>query len=183
MTKLTPKQKTFVNEYIVDLNATKAAIRAGYSEKSARFSGHENLTKPNIQAAIQKALDKREARTEVTADMVLKQWAKIAFADIKDVVTWEHEDVMIKRDKKTGEPVMENLLTIDLKPSDEVDGTILSEVSETIMKDGRKVTVKMNDRMRALEMLGRHLGMFNDKMNLEADMSININVKGSKNEH
>ncbi|MBS7531838.1 terminase small subunit [Hazenella sp. IB182353] len=183
MAKLTPKQQAFVKEYLIDLNATQAAIRAGYSKKTAEATGSRLLRNVKVQTAIQKALGEREARTEVTADMVLKQWAKIAFADIKDVVTWEHEDVMIKRDKKTGEPVMENLLTIDLKPSDEVDGTILSEVSETIMKDGRKVTVKMNDRMRALEMLGRHLGMFNDKMNLEADMSININVKGSKDEH
>ncbi len=68
---MTPKQQRFVDEYLIDLNATQAAIRAGYSEKTARFIGAENLTKPNISAAIAAAVAKRSERTEVTADYVL----------------------------------------------------------------------------------------------------------------
>ena len=69
---LTAKQRTFVEEYLVDLNATQAAIRAGYSAKTAGSVGNENLQKPDIAAAIQEAMDKRSERTEITADYVLQ---------------------------------------------------------------------------------------------------------------
>ena len=68
---MTPKQQRFVSEYLIDLNATQAAIRAGYSEKTARFIGAENLTKPNIAAAVATAKAERSERTEVTQDYVL----------------------------------------------------------------------------------------------------------------
>ena len=70
--KLTPKQALFVKEYLVDLNATQAAIRAGYSENSAAVTGCENLIKPNIQNAIQEAMQERKKRVEITADSVLE---------------------------------------------------------------------------------------------------------------
>lgn len=71
MPKLTDKQSMFVKEYIIDLNATQAAIRAGYSEDSAKEIGCENLTKPNIQEAIQEEMNKRSERVEITSDYVL----------------------------------------------------------------------------------------------------------------
>ena len=69
---LTAKQRCFVEEYLVDLNATQAAIRAGYSEKTAADIGCENLTKPNIQQAIAEAMQARSERTEIEADQVLR---------------------------------------------------------------------------------------------------------------
>ena len=81
MSKLTNKQKTFVEEYLVDLNATQAAIRAGYSEKTAAEMGYENLRKPQITKAIQAAAEERSDRTEVTADNVLAEIASLAFAE------------------------------------------------------------------------------------------------------
>lgn len=69
---LTAKQQIFVDEYLIDLNATQAAIRAGYSAKTARQIGEENLSKPVIASAIQAAMDKRAERTEITADYVLQ---------------------------------------------------------------------------------------------------------------
>ena len=68
---LTPKQERFVAEYLIDLNATQAAIRAGYSEKTAQMIGSENLSKPLIADAVQKALAERSERTEITQDYVL----------------------------------------------------------------------------------------------------------------
>lgn len=76
--KLTPKQAAFVHEYMIDLNATQAAIRAGYSEKTARSVAAENLAKPNIQQAIQEARDAREKRSMITVEWVLAQIASIA---------------------------------------------------------------------------------------------------------
>ena len=79
--KLTPKQKAFVSEYLIDKNATQAAFRAGYSKKTAYSMGQENLKKPEIKRAIQKAMQKREERTEITQDRVLLEYARIAFFD------------------------------------------------------------------------------------------------------
>ena len=76
--KLTPKQAAFVQEYMIDLNATQAAIRAGYKEKNAYQIGSENLRKPQIQAAIQEARKEIEGRCAVSVDWVLAQIAEIA---------------------------------------------------------------------------------------------------------
>ena len=71
MANLTPKQQRFVEEYLIDLNATQAAIRAGYSEKTAYSVGHENLKKPEIQKAIQEAQETLSNKTQLTVDMVV----------------------------------------------------------------------------------------------------------------
>ena len=80
---LTAKQERFVQEYLVDLNATQAAIRAGYSEKRADQTGYENLRKPEIQKRIQALKDKTADKLEITAERVLQERAKIAFANAK----------------------------------------------------------------------------------------------------
>ncbi len=77
---MTAKQQLFVDEYLIDLNATQAALRAGYSEKTARSIGAENLSKPDIEKAIADALEARRLRTEITQDRVLEELAAIAFA-------------------------------------------------------------------------------------------------------
>lgn len=78
MANLTPKQQRFVEEYLIDLNATQAAIRAGYSEKTAYSVGHENLKKPEIQKAIEEAKNQVSKRTELTVDMVVNGLLKEA---------------------------------------------------------------------------------------------------------
>ena len=82
--KLTPKQARFVQEYLIDLNAAQAAIRAGYSAKTARVIGHEILSKPDIAAAIKKAMAERAERTRLTGDMVVDELRKIGFANMAD---------------------------------------------------------------------------------------------------
>ena len=146
MAKLTAKQQLFVAEYLVDLNATQAAIRAGYSQKTAYRTGADNLKKPQIQEALQLAMQEREKRTQITADRVLEELAKVGFSDIKEYLDFDRDRVR-------------------LKPSSEVDGTLLSEVSEG--PNGLKI--KLHDKMKALEMMGRHLGMFKD--------SFDVNIK------
>jgi phage terminase small subunit len=84
--KLTPKQEMFVKEYLIDLNATQAAIRAGYSKKNADKIGPELIGKTRIQAALQKEMDKRAERTEIKADDVLKYWHDIATADPSELI-------------------------------------------------------------------------------------------------
>ncbi len=139
--KLTPMQQRFVEEYPVDLNATHAARRAGYSKKSASRLGCRLLDNADVAEAIRKALRERSKRTEITADKVVQQLGKVAFVNMKDVVKYGPEGVTILK-------------------SEDVDGTVLASVSET--KEGIRVT--LSDRMKALELLGRHLGMFTDKL-------------------
>ncbi len=78
MANLTPKQQRFVEEYLIDLNATQAAIRAGYSEKTAKEIGSENLTKPNIAKAIQEAQESLSNKTQLTVDMIVNGLLKEA---------------------------------------------------------------------------------------------------------
>lgn len=137
MEHLTPKQQQFIQEYLIDLNGAQAAIRAGYSEHTARQIATENLAKPYVQEALWDALRARRERTQVSQDRVIEQLVRIAFADIRDFITFGPEGVTIKK-------------------SDTVDGTVVSEVSNTQVG----VKVKLNDRIRALEMLSRHLGLF-----------------------
>ena len=96
MAKLSDKQKKFIDEYLVDLNATQAAIRAGYKEKTADRTGAENLRKPQIQREIQKRMQERQQRTEVTQDMVVKELAAIAFARATDYASVRGGTVCIK---------------------------------------------------------------------------------------
>ena len=96
---LTAKQQCFVAEYLVDLNATQAAIRAGYSEKTARAMGHENLTKPDIEEAIAEALKERRLRTEITQDRVLEELAAIGFAEVPEETDVRVSDKLVALEK------------------------------------------------------------------------------------
>lgn len=108
-----PKQRRFVEEYLVDLNATQAAIRAGYSRKTAASIGEENLRKPEIQAAIKAAMTARQERTEITQDRVIAELAKIAFGDSRNVMSRGSSGVELKA---------------CTKPSD--NGSVVSEALE-----------------------------------------------------
>jgi len=93
---LTPQQKRFAEEYVVDLNATEAAKRAGYSQKTARTKGSWLLTKVDIRAEIDRLLAEKAARTAVTADRVVKEMALIAFSDIGDILDFSGTEVRLK---------------------------------------------------------------------------------------
>lgn len=90
---LTDKQKRFADEYLIDLNATQAAIRAGYSEKTAKEIGYENLTKPHIHEYIQQRQKELSAKLEITQEQVLAEYAKIGFSDIRKAFQ-EADDTM-----------------------------------------------------------------------------------------
>ncbi|MFT8276112.1 terminase small subunit [Kerstersia gyiorum] len=159
---LTEKQRRFVEEYLVDLNATQAAIRAGYSKKTARQIGEENLSKPDIAKAVQEAQARRSERTEITQDMVLRELAKIGFADIRKVVRWGNTTLQAGVDDK-GEPTIEVHHGLALIASDEIDDDTAAAISE--VSEGREgLKVKFHDKKGALVDIGRHLGMFKDRV-------------------
>lgn len=172
--KLTPKQERFVAEYLVDLNATQAAIRAGYSERTADKQGSQLLGKTSIAAAIQEAQAKRSDRTEITQDRVLQELARIGFADIRKAVAWgSAPDGAIDDEGAPAE------YPVELKPSSEVDDETAAAISE-ISLTAQGVKLKMHDKLSALEKLARHLGMLNGSGAGDDDapsLTININAK------
>lgn len=151
MVKLTPKQQKFCDEYLVDLNATQAAIRAGYSKKTANEIGAQNLAKVSIQEYLTAARQRMQERTEITADMVVKELARIGFHNVKDFVNG-------------GNSVLE------LKFIDEDKTAAVSAVKNTVKSTYNTATretttdtiteIKFHDKVSALEKLGRHLGIF-----------------------
>lgn len=150
MSKLTAKQEQFCLEYLIDLNATQAAIRAGYSEKTAKDIACENLAKPNISARIAELQAERQERTKVTGDMVIQELAKMAFFNMGEVI----------------EP------TGHLKSFDKWEENQLAAITEittdTLGSDQNALItrqkVKMADKKGSLELLGRHLKLFTDKV-------------------
>ncbi len=148
---MTGKQKRFIEEYLVDLNATRAAIRAGYSPDTAKDIGCENLKKPMIRCHIALAMAERSRRTGVNADRVVMELAKIAFVNACDVIDVE---------------------TATLKPDAVTEDTaaIQSVKVKTFGEDGLEREIKMADKLKALELLGKHLGMFKDKIELSGSL-------------
>lgn len=175
MAKLTDKQKRFVDEYLIDLNGKQAAIRAGYKEKTAEQQASRLLSNVKVQAAIKKRMEEREKRTKITQDRVLQELAKIGFADIKDFLRFGTEKTLVGYDEEDGDmvPVYDYKQVIEVKPSEQVDGTLISEVS--ISAKG-VFSFKMHDKMKALDMMGKHLGMFKDRIEHSGEGGGAINV-------
>lgn len=154
MTKLTDKQQRFVDEYLIDLNATQAAIRAGYSVRTANEQGAQNLAKLSIQDAISKKMAARSRRTGVNAERVVLELAKVAFAKMTDIVD---SNGRIKEDASPDD--LACIESIKYKESDnEYGGSVEREV-------------KIASKLKALELLGKHLGMWSDKFNVTVEKS------------
>lgn len=143
---VTAKQKRFVEEYLLDLNATQAAIRAGYKAGSAQRAseiGSELLQKTPVQAAIAKAMAERSRRTGINQDRVIQELAKIAFVNASDVIDLKRATVL-----------------------EEADREDLACIQSVKVKDGNTMEreVRLADKLRALELLGKHLGMWTEKV-------------------
>lgn len=149
--QLTEKQKRFAEEYLVDLNATQAAIRAGYSPDTANEQGSRLLANVNIKNTVDKMIAERSRRTGINADRVIREIAKIAFVNAGEVVD------------------LDTALLMD-KISDDDMAAIQSVKVKTFGEDGVEREVKLADKLKALELLGKHLGLFKDK--LEVDGSV-----------
>lgn len=165
---LNAKQRRFVDEYLIDLNATQAAIRAGYSKKTARQIGERLLSNVDIQAEITKKQRKRSNRTEITQDRVLKELARIGFSDIRKAVKWGETQLRIA-DSETGEA--EAYHGLALISSDEIDddtAAAIAEVSEG--KTGLKV--KFHNKQGALAELAKHVGVDRLKAAYDADLEL-----------
>ena len=162
------RQKRFADEYLIDLNAEQAAIRAGYSEKYARGNAHKLVANSCISKYIAERKQDRIERTEITQDMVLRELANIAFSNAADYASViekqamvEVEGTMIPVLDENGDPVMYRTVEPTLTESltDEQKRAL------AVIKKGRDgFEVKPYDKVRALELLGKHLGMWTEKV-------------------
>lgn len=160
MAKLTKKQQRFVEEYLIDLNATQAAIRAGYSTLTAEQIGHQLLQKTSVSNEIAKAMAERSRRTGINQDRVVRELARIAFVNPNNIIN--SLDASIK--EGATEDDLACIQSVKVKKSTKGKQEIVER------------EVRLNDKMKALELLGKHLGMFVDKMELDTDVELNINI-------
>ena len=158
MAKLTPRQERFVQEYLIDLNATAAAIRAGYSVKNADKIGSQLLGKIRVADAINRELAKRSKRTGISQDRVLRELAKIAFANATDVINIQ--EATVNHDATRDDTAV--IQAIKVKK-------IAAEAGDIIERE-----IKLYDKQKALELLGKHLGMFTDKLNVSGELGVKI---------
>jgi len=153
MAKLTPRQALFVAEYLKDLNATQAALRAGYSESTARAQGSRLLVNADIQAAIDAGKAKRAKRVEVTQDRVVREIAAIAFSNIADVLDVDGQgEVSVRQLSQLTQRQQRAIESITQVKSEKLSAD--SGVLETV-----RLTVKMHSKTTALRMLMDHIGM------------------------
>jgi len=136
--ELTARQQRFCAEYIRDLNATKAAARAGYSPRTARSIGSENLAKPDIQAEIRRLKAERAERLMISADRVVEELARIAFSNIEDLFNADGS----------------------LKGIGKLSPDTAAAIANIETTESGATRVRLFDKLRALELLGKHLGLF-----------------------
>ena len=172
--KLTDKQKAFVDEYLIDLNATRA-YKSVYknikSDDAARVCSSKLLTNANVKEYLDRRMKDREKRTEITQDKVLAELAQIAFANGADFARVVEKQCIIN-----GQPIFnedgtpKTYSAVDLIPTDKLPEDKRKAIAA--IKEGKfGIEVAACDKVRALELLGRHLGMFKDKI----EVSGNIN--------
>lgn len=156
---LTEKQQRFVEEYLIDFNATQAAIRAGYSQKTAGAVGHENLRKPEIVSALNKAKQERCERTKIDADYVLKRLVEIDQMDIADILAEDGSLLPVTAWPKVWRTTLSGM---------EVQ-TLGSRADLNILKK-----VKWPDKVKNLELLGKHVTVqaFNEKSSVSGEITI-----------
>jgi len=167
---MTPKQAAFVREYGIDMNATQAAIRAGYSPRTARSIGKENLTKPVIAFAIADARKAAEERAIATADDVLRELDAVGFARLTDVVSWGPEHFTVLDSESLPANVKAAVKSVKVKRSRVMKGN--GEDAEPW--EIEEIAVTMHDKVRALELGGKHRGMFVDKVEVAGELELAV---------
>lgn len=147
------KQKAFVDEYMKDFNGTQACIRAGYSPKGARQTGSKLLAHTNINAEVERRKEALRRENSVTVEKIIKQLALIAFTPITSFMTWSGG-------------------AVDLKNSDDIPlelHSVIEQIEESANPTAHNIKLRFSNRMKAIELLGKHFGMFTDKIEITDD--------------
>lgn len=157
---LTPKQEAFVQEYLIDLNATQAATRAGYSARTANEQGARLLANVSVRLRLQEAMKEREQRTHITQDRVLQELARLAFSDLRKAF---NDDGSLKMPSEWDDDTAAVMAGVDTTTTS--TGGDETSLSMTTKK------VKVFDKGAALALAMRHLGMLNDKLQVSANVT------------
>lgn len=168
--KLTAQQRIFVAEYLKDKNATQAAKRANYSEKTAYSQGQRLLKKVEVAEAIEAGIKAQEKRVLISADRVLLELKRIALLDIGEAYGPDNELLPIRDIPK------------DIRRA--IAGVEVEELWEGFGEDrqhvGQTKKLKLNDKLRALELLGKHLKLFTDKIEITDNSSLADRMKKAR---
>lgn len=165
-TDLTPKQAMFVREYLVDLNATQAAIRAGYSAKTANEQGARLLANVSVAQHVQAGMDKRAADVDISATRVLKEIAKMAFFDPRKLLNDDGSP------KKIGD--------LDDDTAAAVAGIEVVTKGNADLGFADILKIKLADKSKNLELLGRHLKLFTDKVEIDVGGELAKRMKDAR---
>lgn len=155
MAKMTDKQQRFCDEYLIDLNATQAAIRAGYSENTARAIGCENLTKPYIQEYIEKRMAEKEKSLIADQDEVMKYLTAVMRREKTESVV-----VTLNKEKSTYVP--------------DENGTMRKQTVKEEVPQIVQIPAQLRDANKAAELLGKAYGIYTDRIETDVDMDLNI---------
>lgn len=165
MAGLNKKQAQFVKEYLIDLNATQASIRAGYSHKTAEWIGHQLLKKTHVAEAVRYEMEARAKRTEISADRVLAEYAKLAFLDPRRFYDDDGNLIPVHKLPEDVAAALAGMDVITERFGKDADG---SAEFATVRK------IKFADKKAALDSVARHLGMFNDKISVDGNVTVEI---------
>lgn len=157
MAKLTAKQQRFCDEYLIDLNATQAAIRAGYSKKTAKQIGQENLTKLDIKEYIEKRMAEKEKELIADQDEVMKYLSAVMRREMTESVV-----VTLSKEKSTYVP--------------DANGTMRKQTVKEDIPQVVEIPARLSDSNRAAELLGKAYGIYTDRVEADVDMELNINI-------
>lgn len=164
--KLSDKQQRFCEEYIIDLNATQAALRAGYCAKTVNPQGSQNLAKLSIQAEIQRLKDIRAKRLQISQDNVLKELSCLAFSNIKSFMDIEDDEVYFKDLSSIPDDITAAIESVKVMKK-----TIKGKKEDDDDIELSTIQFKLCSKLNALEQVGKHLGLY-EKDNSQKAQSI-----------
>lgn len=187
MRALLPKEEIFCREYIIDFNQTKAAIRAGYSERSARQTAAKMMQKAHIQAEIKQLIEARKEWLAIDGDEIVDELTHTIRADIGDVMTWGMETKTVEYDHevepgvKVQIPVEVQMPFVRVKNAEDIPAHIRKNIAEISLSAQGTFKVKMQDKGAAMDKIMRHLGMFaeDNKQKIDPLTELIRNAQGS----
>ena len=180
--KLTPKQKAFADEYLIDLNATrsyKAVYKNIKNDDVASQAGSRLLRNVKVKSYLDERMKAREKRTEITQDKVLNELARIGFANATDYARVIQKEYIEKILDENGEEIGEETKTytsVELELTENLSREQQSVIAG-IKQGANGIEVKLNDKVKALELIGKHLGMFTDKVELSGSVNNEVVIE------
>lgn len=178
--KLTPKQARFVNEYLIDLNAAQAAIRAGYSLKTAGTIAGQNLSKLDIQEAIAARQKVFQAKVDVNQERVLRELIRVGFSDLRKVATWGADGMVLHAsDGLEDDAALAIQEVACIKRTRRYD----NDDDDPIIQEAVTTKAKLYNKLDALEKLGRHLGLFKEALDVTLRGPLQIEITQYGDDH